>query len=199
MLTHRALQHPSTHWQLAVLQDAGSMLAALLGTPVLLGIADNILLGKGAPLHLQRAPTPEILQHYFGWLMYSNAIQLMANKPSTVKKKHSTFERLNEFISVTGRHALQATPQDLKAYLGMWSATTGRYQHSGLHLCAPMSAKCVVSFLATEYDRHPTTTGPWNPLTATGSPPHRSPSLETDHLAPLDVVPPQPVSYALAL
>jgi hypothetical protein len=32
----------------------------------------------------------------------------MANEAATVQKKHSTFERLNEFTSVTGRHTLPA-------------------------------------------------------------------------------------------
>ncbi len=115
-----------------------------------------------------QAPTPAILQQYFSWLMYSNAIQLMSNQAATVKEKLSTFDRLGEFIAVTGRTILQATPQDVKACLGMWSSTCGCYQHEGLQLCAPVSAKCVISYLATEFDRHIPTYGPWDPSTAKG-------------------------------
>ena len=155
--------------QLAALQDAGTSLAALLGAPVLLGVADNLIMGMNVHGHALSAPTAAGLQQYFSWLMYSNAIQLMANKTATVKKKLSAFDRLGEFIATTGRHVLQATPQDVKAYLGMWSSTAGCYRHAGLQLCAPVSAKCVVSYLATEFDRHPATSGSWNLATATGS------------------------------
>ncbi len=64
--THRTLQHPSTHWQLAVLQDAGSMLVALLVVPLLPGIAYNMLLGKGVPLHLQRAQIKKLCSSTLG-------------------------------------------------------------------------------------------------------------------------------------
>ena len=91
-------------------------MAALLEAPVLLGEADNALLGRGVPSVALQAPTSAALHEYFGWLMYSNAIQLMCNKQATIKKKASAFERLGEFVAITGRTILQATPQDIKAY-----------------------------------------------------------------------------------
>ncbi len=52
------------------------MLAALLEAPVLLGVADNALLGMGVPVVAMQFPTSAVLQEYFGWLMYSNAALL---------------------------------------------------------------------------------------------------------------------------
>jgi hypothetical protein len=119
--------------------------------------------------------------HYFQWLTTANTIQLLCTKGTTMQKKLSAFDKFSEFMYNTGRHALQGTPQDIKVHLTMWATTSGRYQHQGLQLVAPVSVRCLLSFLATEFDRYATTHGNWNPLEGRGDPP--SPQVSSFHLA----------------
>jgi hypothetical protein len=155
--------------QLAVLQDAGSPLAAIIGSPGLLGMADTLLLGRQIPCQTGPPLSATTADLYFQWLTRANTIQLLAVKGATMQKKISAFEKFGEFMCDTGRHALQATPQDIKVYLTMWAISSGRYQHEGLNLVAPISMRCLLSFLATEFDRHATTHGNWDPLHGRGT------------------------------
>eukprot|EP00884_Botryococcus_braunii_P016079 jgi/Botrbrau1/3154/Bobra.0070s0120.1 len=107
---------------------------------------------------------------YFQWLTKANSIQLLSTKGATMQKKISAFDKFGDFMFDTGRHALQAIPQDIKVYLTMWATSSGRYHHQGLHLVAPVSVRCLLSFLATEFDRYATTHGNWNPLHGRGNP-----------------------------
>ena len=87
-----------------------------------------------------------------------------------MQKKLSAFDRFCEFMRDTGRHALQATPQDIKVHMTLWATSSGRYKHQGLDLVAPISMRCLLSFLATEFDRYATTHGNWDPLHGRGNP-----------------------------
>jgi hypothetical protein len=161
-----------SNWQpadkLAVLQHAGSPLAAILGSPGLLGMADTLLLGRQIPCRTGPPVSAAAADHYFQTLTTANAIQLLCTKGATVQKKLSAFDRFNDFMYHTGRHALQGTPQDIKVHLTMWATTSGRYQYNGLHLVAPVSVRCLLSFRATEFNRYAVTHGNWNPLHGQG-------------------------------
>ena len=169
---HPPPQYPN--WQpadtLAVLQHAGSPLAAILESPRLLGMADTMLLGRQIPCQPGPPLSAATADQYFQWLTRANAIQLLAVKGATMQKKLSAFDRFCEFMRDTGRHALQATPQDIKVHMTLWATSSGRYKHQGLDLVAPISMRCLLSFLATEFDRYATTHGNWDPLHGRGTP-----------------------------
>jgi hypothetical protein len=46
---HNPPNPPGPLWQFTVLQDAGSNLPAMLASPVLMRVADNLLLGNNVP------------------------------------------------------------------------------------------------------------------------------------------------------
>eukprot|EP00884_Botryococcus_braunii_P012482 jgi/Botrbrau1/21234/Bobra.39_2s0033.1 len=169
---HPPPQYPN--WQpadaLAVLQHAGSPLAAILECPRLLGMADTMLLGRQIPCQPGPPLSAATADQYFQWLTRANTIQLLAIKGATMQKKLSAFDRFCEFMRDTGRHALQATPQDIKVHMTLWATSSGRYKHQGLDLVAPISMRCLLSFLATEFDRYATTHGNWDPLHGRGNP-----------------------------
>jgi hypothetical protein len=114
--------------------------------------------------------TAAAADNYFQWLTTANTIQLLSTKGATMQKKLSAFEKFSEFMQTTGRHALQGTPQDIKVHLTMWATTSGRYKHQHLQLVAPISVRCLLSFLATEFDRYASTHGNWDPFHGRGSP-----------------------------
>eukprot|EP00884_Botryococcus_braunii_P013002 jgi/Botrbrau1/21702/Bobra.43_1s0098.1 len=80
-----------------------------------------------------------------------------------MQKKISAFDEFCEFMRDTGRHALQATPQDIKVHMTMCATSSGRDKHQGLDLVGPISMQCLLSFLATEFNRYATTHGNWDP------------------------------------
>eukprot|EP00884_Botryococcus_braunii_P004912 jgi/Botrbrau1/14421/Bobra.0014s0068.1 len=133
-------------------------------------MADTLLLGRQIPCHSGPPLSATAADQYFQWLARANSIQLLAVKGATMQKKISAFDKFCEFMSDTGRHALQGTPQDIKVYMTLWATTCGRYKHQGLDLAAPVSMRCLLSFLATEFDRYATTHGNWDPLRGQGNP-----------------------------
>ena len=134
-------------------------------------MADTLLLGRQIPCQAGAPMSATAADLYFQWLTKANSIQLLSTKGATMQKKISAFDKFGDFMFDTGRHALQATPQDIKVYLTMWATSSGRYHHQGLHLVAPVSVRCLLSFLATEFDRYATTHGNWDPLHGRGAPP----------------------------
>lgn len=144
------------------------MMATILGAPALLGMVDTWMQGRRMGMHMPMQPSSQVVDEYFMWLSFSNSVQQMANKAATVKKKLSALERLEEWLAQINRPLWEATPQDIKTYLNMWACTSGRFQLGNLQLCAPISTRVMASYLATEYDRLPSTNGDWNPLLCTG-------------------------------
>ena len=132
-------------------------------------MADNLLMGRSIPYKVGPPMTAAAADQYFRVLTTANVIALLSNKGATVQKKLSAFDKFCEFMHSTGRHALQSTPQDLKVHLTLWATTSGRYQHQGMQLVAPVSVRCLLSFLATEFDRYAVTHGNWNPLHGRGT------------------------------
>eukprot|EP00884_Botryococcus_braunii_P006635 jgi/Botrbrau1/15973/Bobra.0294s0011.1 len=133
-------------------------------------MADTMLLGRQIPCQPGPPLSAATADQYFQWLTRANTIQLLAIKGATMQKKLRAFDRFCEFMRDTGRHALQATPQDIKVHMTLWATSSGRYKHQGLDLVAPISMRCLLSFLATEFDRYATTHGNWDPLHGRGNP-----------------------------
>jgi hypothetical protein len=135
-----------------------------------MGMADTLLLGRKIPPSAGAPLTPAAADQYMQLLATANVFQLMSNKDATTRKKLSVFDRFSSFMAGLGRSVLQATPQDVKVFLTHWSLTSGRYAVGLWHCVAPVSAQCVISYLATEMDRFPMTSGPWEGMLARGAP-----------------------------
>lgn len=132
-------------------------------------MADTLLMGRPIPTRVGAPLTTAVADQYFRALTTANVIALLSNKGATFQKKLSAFDKFDEFMRSTGRNALQGTPQDIKVHLTLWATTSGRYHHQGKQLVAPVSVRCLLSFLATEFDRYATTHGTWDPLHGRGN------------------------------
>jgi hypothetical protein len=152
-------------------QDAANVMATVLGSPALLGMVDTWMQGRGLVQPAMKALSSQAVDEYFMWLALSNHIAQMANSASTVQKKFSAMDKLEEWLVDIKKTLLTATPQDIKSYLTHWSMTSGRHRHGPWQLCAPASVRVLASYLATEYDRYPTTYGAWNPRKFEGKAP----------------------------
>lgn len=141
----------------------------IIGNPQLIGMADNMLMGRSVATETGPLLTRDQADQYMQKLVVANSIALHSNKPATLRKKWRSMHELNDFMRAHGRNVFEATPQDVKVFVSDWALRSGRYLVGEYHPVAPNSVQGMISNLAMELDRLPWTHGEWDMRTGKGT------------------------------
>jgi hypothetical protein len=121
-------------------------------------------------------PSDEDCTNFLRLLQESCEIGQHAVAVKTQAKKAKAMADVEQWLAVHGKRTTQGTPVDFQVYLCHWAETRGTFHLAGKLYAAPSSLRAQSSFIATELDKNPATSGPWDPHANNGNggggPPH---------------------------